>query len=568
VIFLPPNVPTLLYERSHFVESGSYAEAVSFCETLAKRSPFAKIIRFGTSPEGRPMIALLMSAKKEFTPQALAKSPRPLIFVNNGIHAGEIEGKDASLMLVRGMLLEGKHKDLFQGANWLMIPIYNVDGHERKSKYNRINQNGPIEMGWRSTGQNLNLNRDYMKADAPETRAWLGLLHRYQPDFLFDDHTTDGADYRYSAMLSVPQSPVLPPATADFSKRLYDEVKLANDAKGVLTAPYFEVDRNNIGRGLTVEDFTPRYTHGYFAALGRPSMLIETHMLKDYKTRVEATYQTLVATSTFLVKNASRLKTLNHAADAPVKEGDTVVFASKPSAEKRPFTFLGWRYAPAESPSAGSPVAAWVHDPVDTVTTVQDQYLPGASGTAPAGYAIPAAWTDVIDRLRLHGLPVKILKSPMTGSFSSARFDGVRFATRPFEGRFQPSFTVRPVTETRVLAPGTAIVPASRLAMQLLEPDAPDSLLKWGLFNNVFEQKEYFEDYSMAVVGDAMLANDPKLKAEFEAWLVKSPNASKNDRLGWLFDRSPYADRRLNAYPVVRLIGAQLRQLEPLLSLR
>ncbi len=561
MFLLPPNDLTLLYERSHFVESGSYAEAASFCETLAKRSPYAKVLRFGTSPEGRPIIALVMSAHKDFTPLALAKSARPLIFINNGIHAGEIEGKDASLILARGMLLEGKHKELFQGANWLVIPVYNVDGHERKSKYNRINQNGPLEMGWRSTGQNLNLNRDYMKADAPETRAWLGLLHRYQPDFLFDDHTTDGADYRYSAMLSVPQSPVLPTATAEFSRRLYDEVKLANDGKGVLTAPYFEVDRNDIGRGLTIEDFTPRYTHGYFTALGRPSMLIETHMLKDYRTRVEATYQTLVATSTFLVKNASRLKALNRAADAPLKEGETVIFASKPSSEKRPFTFLGWRYTPTVSGAAGGPVAAWVHEPVDTVTTVQDQYLPGASGVAPAGYAIPAAWTDVIDRLRLHGLPVRILEAPVTDAFSTDRFEGVRFATRPFEGRFQPSFTVRPVTETRTLPQGTAIVPVSRLAMQLLEPDAPDSLLKWGLFNNVFEQKEYFEDYAMAPVGDAMLAKDSKLKAEFEAWLLKNPNAGKNERLGWLFDRSPYADARLNAYPVVRLTGAQLKSL-------
>lgn len=557
MFFLPPNDLTLLYERSHFVTSGRYAEAVEFCNALAKRSPFAKVVRFGTTPEGRPMIALLISSQKAFTPEALRRSTKPLVFVNNGIHAGEIEGKDASLILARRMLLEGKHRDIFQGANWIILPVYNADGHERQSAYNRINQNGPASMGWRSTGQNLNLNRDYMKADAPETRAWLQLLHRYQPDFLFDDHTTDGADYRYAATLSVPQSPVLSPATAAFSKDLYEAVRKANDAKGFLTAPYFEIDRNNLARGLTVEEFTPRYTHGYIAALGRPSMLIETHMLKDYRTRVEATYQTIVATVGVLVRNASQVKSLNRAADLPIHEGASVIFAAKLSPEKRPFTFFGWKYAPRVSESAGGQVAAWIHEPVDTVTTVQDQFLPGASGIAPAGYAVPPAWTEVIDRLRLHGLPLTVLKKPVTAAFDTYRFSAVRFATRPFEGRFQPSYTSTAIHETRTLPVGTVIVPVSRLAMQLLEPDAPDSLMKWGLFNNVFEQKEYFEDYSMAVVGDKML-QDPGLKAEFDAWVKANPNAGKNERLGWLFDRSPYRDERLNAYPVVRLSGKQM----------
>ena len=162
-------LPTLLYERSHFVQTGDYAETVAFCRALAKGSPAARVITYGTTPEGRPMVALLVSKAGALTPQALARSPHPLIFVNNGIHAGEIEGKDASLILMRGMLLEGKHPDLFAGADWLVVPVYNVDGHERRSPFNRINQNGPVLMGWRSTAQNYNLNRDFMKADAPET---------------------------------------------------------------------------------------------------------------------------------------------------------------------------------------------------------------------------------------------------------------------------------------------------------------------------------------------------------------------------------------------------------------
>lgn len=555
----PLVLPTLVYERSNGVESGDYAEAVAFCRALAKASPAARVITYGTTPEGRPMIALLVSKAGAFTPEALSKSPRPLLFVNNGIHAGEIEGKDASLILMREMLLQGRHRDLFAGADWLVVPVYNVDGHERRSPYNRINQNGPAVMGWRSTAQNFNLNRDFMKADAPETQAWLGLVHRFRPDFLFDDHTTDGADYRYAVLLSVPYGPTLPPQTASFDHALYGEVKKLNDAEGVLTAPYFELrDRAHPERGLTVEDFSPRYTHGYMGALGRPAMLIETHMLKDYRTRVEATAATLVNTATLLVRGAGRLKALNRAADVPPAEGETVVLDSRPSVETHPLTFLGWRYAPKSSVALGGETAAWVHEPVSTPTSVADAYNPGPTANAPAGYAVPAAWTEVIARLRLHGLPVRLLKRPLTDDFATDRLEAVKFPTQPFEGRFLPTFTDVPATEKRTLPVGTAVVPVSRLSMQLLEPNAPDSFVRWGLFNNVFEQKEYFEDYAMAPIGDAMLANDPKLKAEFETWLAANPDARPRQRLNWLFDRSPYRDARLNAYPVVRLTGKQL----------
>ena len=387
-------------------------------------------------------------------------------------------------------------------------------------------------------------------------------MHRYRPDFLFDDHTTDGADYQYKVLLSVPHGPTLPPKTASFDRALFEEVKRRNDAQSVPTAPYFELrDRARPERGLTVEDFSPRYTHGYMGTLGRPAMLIETHMLKDYRTRVETTATTIVNTATVLVRDAARLKTLNRAADASPPEGDTVVLDSRPDPTTHPFTFLGWRYTPKSSLAVGMETAAWAHDPVSTPSSVQDSYLPGPTVKAPAGYAIPAAWTEVIERLRLHGLAVNLLKRSFTGEFATDRFENVRFPAQPFEGRFQPAFADVPVTESRTLLVGTAIVPASRLAMQLLEPNAPDSLLRWGLFNNVFEQKEYFEDYAMAPVGDAMLARDPKLKKDFETWLAANPDARARQRLAWLFDRSPYRDARLNAYPVVRLTGTQMRRL-------
>lgn len=555
------------YERSGKKGTGNYAEAVEYVRRLQKASPFAKVVVYGRSPERRDMVALLVSKDKSFDPGGLARSKKPLIFVQNGIHAGEIEGKDASLVLLREMLVEGKRGDLLDGANFLFVPIYNVDGHERSSAFNRINQNGPAEMGWRSTAQNYNLNRDYTKLDAPESRAQISLLHRFKPDFFFDNHTTDGADYPYSLMLCTPNGPNLPSRTAAWQRSLYTNVKENCDRDGFLTAPYFAFDDANPARGVTVDDFAARYSNGYLTAMNRPSMLVETHMLKPYQHRVEATYSVMVRTIQRCIATAPELKAMNAAADAEERSGHAIdVLETRLSEETKPFTFIGWKRTPYKSEITGTTIPHWDHERVSIPTTIRDVYVSSLRIAPPAAYAVPPQWTDIIERLKLHGLKTFTLRKSATEAFDGYRFAGVTFATQPFEGRFQPRFTVTATKENRTLPAGTAIVPldqvGAKLAMTLLEPQAPDSFARWGLFNNVFEQKEYFEIYSMEPVAAEMLRKDPSLKQEFEERL-KDPKfaASASQRLNFFFERSPYADAALNRYPVVRLSKEQLDRL-------
>jgi len=552
------------YERSGYVSTGDYDEAVAYCQRLASASPFARVIKYGKSPQGRDMIALLVSGEKAFSPSAMSKSRRPLVFVQNGIHAGEIEGKDASLVLLRDMLVDHRRDDLLRGANYLFVPIYNVDGHERRSPYNRINQNGPANMGFRGTGQNYNLNRDYMKLDAPESWAQVALLHRYKPDFFFDNHTTDGADYPYSVMLCTPNGANLPSSMATWQRSLYNGVKAGCDKDGFLTAPYFELDESNPARGITVDDFGPRYSNGYLTLMNRPSMLVETHMLKPYRHRVDATYSVMLHTIQRCIADAPALKAMNRQADADEAAGRAInVLDTQLTAEKKPFTFIGWTRTPFKSEITGSMVPHWDHVRIEIPTTIRDVYESSLTVTLPAAYAIPPEWTEVIEKLRLHGLQMTVLKKPLSGNFDGYRFSGVKYATNPFEGRFQPSFTLQTVSESRDLPAGTVIVPlnqvGAKLAMALLEPAAPDSLVKWGLFNNIFEQKEYFETYSMEAVAADMLRKDPSLKTAFEEKL-KDPAFASNPRarLQFFFERSPYLDSFLNRYPVVRLNPRQL----------
>lgn len=569
-IAVPPNWQ-LTCERTHFAQTGRYAEAVEFCRRLDRASADAKVLQFGTSPEGRPMVALLISTEGAFTPDRVRRSKRPFLIVNNGIHSGEIEGKDASLMLARDILLSRSQAALAQGANLLIIPVFSCDAHERFGPYNRINQNGPREMGWRATATNLNLNRDFIKADGGEMRAMLRLLHRWKPDFFFDNHTTDGADFQYVVQLQVPVAQSQDPRIALWSRRMWSQVARQVERDGFLNAPYFDLaDRGDPGKGISIGDFGPRYSTGYLAAMNRPAMLVETHVLKPYEPRVRATYSVVRRTIEACIRHAAALKQAIRDADAraaATRPGDKIVLTADLAATRRPFVFKALPYTPIESPVSGSKIAAWGTAPIDIPTTIRDSYVPSLTIGAPAGYAIPPQWTDAIGRLSLHGLQTFRTKRSVSDSFESVRFENVKFPAAPFESRFSPSFEAYKVVEKRTLIPGTVVVPiaqpGAKLAMHLLEPQAPDSLLQWGFFNAIFEQKEYGEDYAIEPVARRMLERDPALRAEFERRLKEDPRfaASPQARLQFFYRRSPYWDERLNKYPVVRLDAHQLAAL-------
>lgn len=544
---------SLHYERSGHLETGRYAEAVEFCRRLDRASDQARLIEFGKSPQGRPMVALHLSK---------GAGKRPVVLVINGIHSGEIEGKDASLILAREILVTKKEAALLDGADLLIVPVFSVDAHERFGPYHRINQNGPKEMGWRATAQNLNLNRDFTKADAPEMRAMIRLVNRWRPDFAFDNHTTDGADYRYVLTYGVPTGPTTDPEVAAWSKRMIADVMPRVEADGFLTAPYFNMaDRSDPAKGISVSDYSPRYSTGYFAALNRPSMLVETHMLKPYRPRVESTYSVMKHVIEFIGRTSKDLRAAVDGADrraAAAKPGDEVVLESRPKAQGTPFVFKGFEYRPTRSEVSGAEVAGWSRTPIDVATTYRGEFEATTTVKAPAGYLVPQEWGDVVERLRLHGVEMRPLPRADRFKAEAFRADEVRFPPRPFEGRFQPTVRGAWTAETCTAAKGDLFVPVSqarsRLVLHLLEPSGPDSFLAWGFFNAMFEQKEYAEDYAMEPYARRMLDQSPELRKEFIERLKDEAFAkSPSERLDFFYRRSPFWDLMLNRYPVLRL---------------
>jgi len=560
-------------ERSNYEETGTAEQALEFCRRLAAASPYVRYATFGTSAEGRELPLLVLSTERAFTPAAARRSERPLILIQNCIHAGECEGKDACLALLRDMVVTGTQAALLERINLLVIPIFNIDGHERRSPYSRINQNGPRLVGWRTTATNLNLNRDYTKADSREMQAWLRLWNDWQPDLFLDTHTTDGEVHRYDLFYSATEGPETPAPVAEWMRtHLLPPVLARLTGDGYHLLPYGGL-RN---RRAPQEGFVgawamlPRFSTGYAAACNRAAVLIEAYARHPYARRVRATYDFLRHTLAAVNQRADELRALSRAADAGCAAArgagsdGRVPLAFEHTQESRPIIYRGYRQGLRNSEITGDAVIEYTSEPVDLEIPLFDRIRVTASVSPPLAYLVPPQWEDVLARLEWHGVRFSRLREACTVLVESFRFRDVTFAERPQEGRQLARYTCVPVTEARTFAPGTALIPTdqprARLLVQLLEPDGPDSFVAWGFFNTIFEPKEYAEAYVMEPLAREMLAGDPALRAEFEERLARDAEFARSagQRLDFFYRRSKYADERQNVYPVARITDASV----------
>ncbi len=565
-------------EAAQFRTTPSYADTLAYLERLQRAAPdVIRLETFGTTPEGRPMTVVVASAGGTFDPAAARAAHKPVVLLQAGIHPGEIEGKDAGLMLLRDVAVTGKYPHLLDRVVLVYIPVFSVDGHENSSPYHRINQNGPERMGFRGQSQYLNLNRDYVKADAPEMRAWLKLWQRWLPDLLIDVHTTDGADYQYDLTWYTEDPHKLDPAVSAWQHdALVKHVLPAYEKRGHLASIYLDFkDGRDPRKGIANFGSGPRFSTGYAALQNRPALLIETHMLKPYANRVRAVYDLVELLLEQIGAQPAALLAATAQADAATiaRAHDAnawVALSFKPDPQPTKFEFKGYAFTLSHSDISGS---EWIrYDPRTPKTYTIDNWnglLPDVSIAPPAAYAVPAQWTAIIDRLDAHGIAYRRTDRPLTIRADGYQLDDPVWAGKPFEGHLMlRDFRLHAAPREVTLPAGSAIVPldqrAANVAIELLEPQAPDSLLRWGFLDAVFEAKEYGEPRVLEQLARDMLARDPALKAAFERKLHDDPvfAADSRARLMFFFERSPwYAAQAVGAYPVLRLDAAGLGQL-------
>ena len=554
------------FEKSGFKRTNSYQQTIDYCKKLADNSDIVHFTNFGKSEKGYDLPLLILSRDKNFNIGNLHSNGKLVLLIEANIHPGESCGNDAGLMLVRDIAITKKFYDLSKSVNILFIPSFNVDGHLRFGPNNRINQNGPEKMGWRANAKNLNLNRDFLKADAIEMQHWLKLYNSVNPDFFIDIHSTDGADYQYSLTYGLEIFGNMDEGLTKWQKDIYlPKISKQMEEAGHLIYPYVAF-RNwfDPRSGLKAMLSSPMLSQAYTAQRNRCGLLIETHMLKDYKTRVSAAYEMTKFTLQILNKSHNEIINLNSKADEKAKSYD---FRKKPfpldfklTDKKTQVNFKGFEYTVEKSKLTGGDWYNYSNKAAILKLDYYSDYTVSATANLPEAYIIPAEWTDIIDKIKLHGIQLEYIYKDIEIKVNSYKFQNVRFDTKPYEGRLRVlSFDVDTITEIRHFAKGSAIIfmnqSTVRLIAHILEPKAPSSLLKWGFFNAIFEQKEYAEPYVMEKQMLEMIKNNPELVAEFEKKKAEDVDFSKSwwTMTNWFFMKTKYWDTRKDVYPIGKI---------------
>jgi hypothetical protein len=555
-------------EKAGFETTPDYNETMSWFKKLAAASPLISMISIGKSADGRDIFMVIASSEKAVTATALKNSPKPLLLVQAGIHAGEIDGKEAGMMLLRDIAF-GNKKHLLNAVNVLFIPILNVDGHERSSPYNRPNQRGPQNMGWRTNAQNLNLNRDYAKLDTKEIRSVIDVINEYDPLLYMDIHVTDGADYQYDITFGGHGQQGYSPAISNWLTTTYKpylDKELTNNGH-IPGQLLFAVNDSDFSEGNILLMGEPRFSDAYGNLRHMASILVENHSLKPFRQRILGTYVLLEGTMKLLATAGQSLKEntisdrAKRAAKIPLKWKVPQKGGAGSSSDS--LNLLAIESRIIKSSITNADYVEWTGKP--TTTTIANYKATEAIDyvVRPKAYWVSASCYDVIERLKMHGIKMEIIKEPREVTVEMYRIQDAKFQNEqglalPFEGHMQVAGT--PIVEIRknIFAIGSAYIltdqPLGDLAMLLLEPKSPDSYLSWGFFDHIFQQTEYVEAYVMEPLMKKMLENSPELKKEFEqkkardTLFANDPNAIYT----WFYSKTKYYDDHYLLYPVGR----------------
>jgi dipeptidyl-peptidase-4 len=485
----PPEAPPLLTvaEKSEFKATSRHAEVVEFCEALARRSPVVRVAELGRSGEGRKLPLLIVADPPVRTPEEAARSGKLVVFALGNIHAGEVDGKEALLMLARDLAIP-RDRPLLGDLVVVLAPLFNADGNERISRDHRREQFGPeAGVGVRENAAGLDLNRDFVKLDSPEVRALVRFFNHWDPAIFIDCHTTNGSYHRYTITY---EGPVCPAGDPRVIALVRDELLPEVGRRLEKRSGYRSFFYGNFAADHTLWETVPaipRYGTHYFGLRNRIGILSESYSYAPYRERILATRDFVRLIFEYGAQNRKKIQTL--LADARESRRDTVAVRHRMAPLLPPVSVLGFE----EEKRDGRVVAT--SRPRDYPARYLGVAEPTLSVRRPWAYLYPATWIGVTENLRRHGIAVAELREETAIEVEAYRIDKIR-KTGVFQKRSLVEVEAASRKESRRLPAGTLVVrtaqPLGALAVFLLEPQSEDGLCAWGFFEDaVQEGKEY-----------------------------------------------------------------------------
>lgn len=549
-----------VFERTEGEETATYGEVIDFYLQLEEAYPSIEVQEFGTTDSGEPLRLAIYSPTEDFDLNNFRENHN-IIFINNGIHPGESDGIDATMMLFRDLA----EKNISSPKNTILvtIPVYNIGGALNRNSSSRTNQNGPAEYGFRGNARNYDLNRDFIKADTRNTRSFAEIFHRVKPDIFVDTHVSNGADYQYTLTHLFTQHNKLGGELGDYLRNdmipAFEKSLWEHDWE---ITPYVNVFNSVPDEGFTQFLDNPRYSTGYAALWNTLGVMIETHMLKPYKDRVEGTYRSFQSLIDVSERDWSKIKDLRARAQRKyLTERYYPVNFEVDSSNVSKLQFKGYEGEMVDSDVTGGQRLQYDRNqPFEKEIEYYDNYLPSDQIEIPRAYVIPQGWWNVINVLQANKIEMNSFPKDTVIQVEVYKIEDYETRTSPFEGHY-PHFNtkVSKKKESIRFRAGDIYIktfqPGVRYLIETLEPTTTDSFFNWNFFDSILQQKEGFSPYVFEDVAAQLLEEEPALKEEFE-------EKKKNDRefasssysqLEWLHKRSAHYETSHLRYPVFRI---------------
>ncbi|SMC70624.1 M14 family metallopeptidase [Pedobacter africanus] len=562
LLFMNASAQHTPYELSGKKETATYPEVIRHYQLLEQAYPECKLLTYGNTDFGKPLSVFVLARDKVFDPVTVRKNNKCVLLINNGIHPGEPEGIDASMMLARDLLKAGK---LPEDVVICIIPVYNIDGIFNRSGTSRANQNGPLAYGFRGNNRNYDLNRDFIKTDSQNSHSFQEIFNIWQPEIFVDTHTSNGADYQYTMTLIPTHKDKLNPGlSAYMTKTLLPDLYAGIKQRGYEMIPYVNSVEETPDAGITGFLESPRYSTGYTTLHNTIGFMPETHMLKAYDKRVDATYKLLETYLEIVTRDAKKLVENKHKADQETANQKEFTVEWKLDQEKQEaLEFKG--YTAKQKPSEVSGLERLYYDraaPYTKTINYWNTYKPAVTLNKPIAYIIPQAWDKVIGLLKLNRVKMQRLTKDTAIPVEVYYIADYKTTAKPFEGHYVHSAVkVSPAKQTLQFYEGDYVVyvnqPVNRYIVETLEPQATDSFFNWNFFDSILGMKEHFSAYVFEDTAAGLLKKDPTLREKLEQHKQKDPALSKNAeaQLDFIYKNSDYYEKTHNRYPIARLLA-------------
>ncbi len=550
------------YERSQGKETATYFECIAYYKMLAARFPALQLLEIGQTDAGYPLHLAVLSPDRDFSFPSLKKKNKRIILVNNGIHPGEPDGIDASMMLVRD-ILQGK-KQLPGNVVLAVIPLYNIGGSLNRSAFYRVDQNGPAEFGSRGNAQNLDLNRDFIKADSRNALAFHKIYHLIDPDVFIDNHVSNGADYQHVMTLLSTQHGKLGGPMGEFLHRTFEpELYKMMKNKGYDLLPYVNHFGSTPDSGWVAYADGPRYSSGYTTLFHTFGFVPETHMLKPYAQRVNATYALMECFIAFTAQHSEQIKHLREQTKTAVKTQEKFPLSWAPDMTQYDlYTFKGYRAGTKTSEISGLPRLYYDRQqPFEKQIRVFNTFVPGDFVTRPEAYIVPQGWWAVIERLQGNGVQMRRFAQDTTVTVEAYKIENYNTGQRPYEKHYlHTGTTVSSSRQMLKFLKGDYYIPmnqaANRYLVETLEPRGGDSFFAWNFFDAILGQKEGYSTYVFEDTAAEFLKTHPAAKKALEEKRATDTAFAKSApaQLNFVYRLSPWNEPGFMRYPVFRVV--------------